>query len=194
MPARKATVGASTGSSRAWGERRPRAQSTFMVEMRETAASCAETTSRSLVVFDEIGRGTSTFDGLSIAWAVASTCTTWCGRGRCSRRTTTSSARWRSRAKARGQRQRCRRGRRATTSSSANSRRAARVNYGVAVVSSRACRAVLARARAAQGDGAGRGPFRRAPKQMGLFRRAPERVAARRPPRSTRSRRPTSTA
>jgi DNA mismatch repair protein MutS len=42
-----------------------------MVEMRETAALCAGATRRSLVLLDEIGRGTSTFDGLAIAWAVA---------------------------------------------------------------------------------------------------------------------------
>ena len=48
-----------------------RGQSTFMVEMNETANIINNASERSLVILDEIGRGTSTFDGLSIAWSVA---------------------------------------------------------------------------------------------------------------------------
>ncbi len=52
------------------GDDLARGRSTFMVEMVETAAILAQSTDRSLVILDEIGRGTATFDGLSIAWAV----------------------------------------------------------------------------------------------------------------------------
>ena len=64
-----------------------------MVEMQETANILHTATSRSLVVLDEIGRGTATFDGLSIAWAVAEYLATnreGAARRRCSRPTTTS--------------------------------------------------------------------------------------------------------
>jgi DNA mismatch repair protein MutS len=61
-----------------------------MVEMEETANILHNATERSLVLMDEIGRGTSTFDGLSLAWACASELATRI-RARCCSRPTTSS-------------------------------------------------------------------------------------------------------
>nr|MBA3820521.1 DNA mismatch repair protein MutS [Deltaproteobacteria bacterium] len=73
VPAKAATIGICDRVFTRVGaaDNLSRGDSTFMVEMRETAAILAKATRRSLVILDEVGRGTSTFDGVAIAWAVS---------------------------------------------------------------------------------------------------------------------------
>jgi DNA mismatch repair protein MutS len=73
LPAREARIGLADRIFTRVGanDDLSKGQSTFMVEMNETANIANNATERSLIILDEIGRGTSTFDGLSIAWSVA---------------------------------------------------------------------------------------------------------------------------